>query len=158
MRRVLLASLFAAASMAIGLVGTAGADIAPTVSINPTDPVLSGVPIYGNVLLAFDFTDNSTPPSASAGPLDEFNIIVDVFPENTGGYIRMVAVPPSGSGLSNMVCTTPPYGSFQPVQQGQAECSFNFTTPGVWAIHAQYESVLKTPVTSESITNLRVGQ
>jgi hypothetical protein len=154
MRRVLLASLFVAASMAIGLMGTAGADIDPTVSL---DPVLSGVPIYGNVLLAFDFTDNSTPPSASAGPLDEFNIIVDVFPENTGGYIRMVAVPPSGSGLSNMVCTTPPYGSFQPVQQGQAECSFNFTTTGVWAIHAQYESVLKSTVSSESITNLRVG-
>ncbi|MGC2175279.1 MAG: hypothetical protein WA614_07435 [Acidimicrobiales bacterium] len=158
MRRVFLASLFAAACVAIGFVGTAGADIAPTVSLNPTDPVLSGVPIYGNVLLAFDFTDNSTPPSASAGINDEFNIVVDVFPQNTGGYIRMVAVAPVNSGVSNMVCTTSPYGTFQPVQQGQAECSFNFTTPGVWAIHAQYESVLKSTVTSESITNLRVGQ
>ncbi len=155
MRRVLLASLFAAACVAFGMAGTAGADITPAV---PIDPILSGVPIYGNVLLAFDFTDNSTPPSASAGALDEFNIIVDTFPENTGGYIRMVAVPPSGSGLSNMVCTTYPYGSFQPVQQGQVECSFNFTAPGVWAIHAQYESVLKSTVSSESITNLRVGQ
>jgi hypothetical protein len=150
MRRALLASFFVAASISLGIVGTAGAAINPVVSLNP---VLSGVPIYSNVILAFDFSDNSSPPSASSGT---FNVIADVFPENTGGYIRMVAVAPAGSGYGNLVCKTS-YGSFQPVQQGQAECAFNFTTSGVWAIHAQYESETSSTVTSESITNLRVG-
>jgi hypothetical protein len=131
-------------------VGTAGADIDPSVSLNP---VLSGVPIYSNVILAFDFSDNSATPSVSGGT---FNIIADVFPENTGGYLRMVAVAPANSGVSNIVCKTS-YGSFQPVQQGQAECAFNFTAPGVWAVHAQYEVEMKSTITSESITNLRVG-
>lgn len=144
MRRVLLGSLLAAACMGFGFVGTAGADINPTVSINP---ILS-LPVYANVLLSFDFTDNSAPPSASQGP---FNIITDVFPGNTGGFIRMVAVAPAGSGQSNLVCP------FQPLQQGQAECAFNFTTSGVWAIHAQYASAPKLGVSAESITNLRVG-
>ena len=150
MRRVLLASLFAAASLSLGLAGTASAAINPVVSLNP---VLSGVPIYSNVILAFDFSDNSAPPSASTGT---FNVIADVFPENTGGEVRMVAVAPEGSGVSNLVCKTS-YGSFQPIQQGQAECAFNFSAPGVWAIHAQYEVELGSTVSSESITNLRVG-
>lgn len=165
MRRVLLASLFAAASVGLGLAGTlglggtAGADIAPTVSLNP---VLSGVPIYSNVLLAFDFSDNSGPPTVSSGPSSvsqgpspasagAFNIIVDVFPESTGGYVRVVAVPPAAANESNLDC------SFQAVQQAQVECAFNFDTPGVWKIHAQYETGLKLGVSSESITNLRVG-
>lgn len=143
MRRVILGSLLAAACMGFGFVGTAGADISPTVSINP---ILSLVP--GNVLLSFDFTDNSAPPSASSGT---FNIITDVFPGNTGGYIRMVAVAPAGSGQSNLVCP------FQPLQQGQAECAFNFSTSGVWSIHAQYASAPKLGVSADSITNLRVG-
>ena len=64
MRRVLLASLLAAASIGVGLgmIGTAGADINPHVPLNP---ILSGV--YSNVILSFDFSDNSSPPSASAG-------------------------------------------------------------------------------------------
>src|ERR1700691_178626 len=132
MRRVLLASLFAAASISLGFVGTAGAAINPTLSLNP---VLSGVPVYSNVILAFDFSDKSAPPSASSGT---FNVIADVFPANTGGDVRMVAVSPVGSGVGNITCRTT-YGSFQPVQQGQAECAFNFSAPGVWAIHAQYE-------------------
>jgi hypothetical protein len=150
MRRVLLASLFVAASVSLGIAGTAGAAINPVVSLNP---VLSGVPIYSNVILAFDFSDNSAPPSANTGT---FNVIADVFPENTGGEVRMVAVAPANSGVSNIVCTTT-YGSFQPIQQGQAECAFNFTAPGVWTIHAQYEIQLKSTVSAESITNLRVG-
>ncbi|HEY1761604.1 MAG TPA: hypothetical protein VGG17_03320 [Acidimicrobiales bacterium] len=150
MRRVLLASFFAAASISLGFVGTAGAAINPVVSLNP---VLSGVPVYSNVILAFDFSDNSSPPSASTGT---FNVIADVFPENTGGYVRMVAVSPANSGVGNIVCKTS-YGSFQPVQQGQAECAFNFSAPGVWTIHAQYETELTSAVSSESITNLRVG-
>jgi hypothetical protein len=148
MRRVLLASLFIAATMSFGIMGTAGADISPSVPLNP---VLSGVPIYSNVILAYDFSDNSSPPSASAGANDLFNVIVDVFPENTGGEIRMVAVAPANSSANNLVC------SFQPLQQGQAECGFNFTAPGVWAIHAQYIVYAKASVSSESITNLRVG-
>jgi hypothetical protein len=150
MRRVLLASLFVAASISLGFVGSAGAAINPTLSLNP---VLSGVPIYSNVILAFDFSDNSAPPSASTGT---FNVIADVFPENTGGEIRMVAVAPAGSGVNNLVCHTT-YGSFQPIQQGQAECAFNFSAPGVWAIHAQYEVETGSAVSAESITNLRVG-
>jgi len=145
MRRVLLASLFVAASISLGFVGTAGADINPVVTLNP---VLSGVPIYSNVILAFDFSDNSAPPSASTGT---FNIIADVFPENTGGDIRMVAVAPASSGASNLVC------SFRPVQQAQAECNFNFTVPGVWTIHAQYAVDAKDGISAESVTNLRVG-
>ncbi len=161
MRRVLLASLFVAASIGLGLgmIGTAGADINPVVPINP---ILSGVPIYSNVILSFDFSDNSAPPTVNAGsasagsvsslaPDGSFNIITDLFPENTGGFIRMVAVAPVGSGVSNLVCP------FQPVQQAQAECWFNFLTPGVWTIHAQYASDLKSSVSAESITNLRVG-
>jgi hypothetical protein len=159
MRRVLLASLFAATSISLGFVGTAGAAINPVVSLNP---VLSGVPVYSNVILAFDYSDNSAPPTVSSGtpaagsdsslaPDGSFNIITDLFPENTGGFIRMVAVAPAGSGASNLVCP------FQPVQQAQAECWFNFMTPGVWNIHAQYASDLKSSVSAESITNLRVG-
>jgi hypothetical protein len=159
MRRVLLASLFVAASVSLGFVGTAGAAINPVVSLNP---VLSGVPIYSNVIVAFDFSDNSAPPSASTGPQTassnpstapngSFNIIADVFPENTGGFIRMVAVAPAGSGVNNLVCP------FQPVQQAQAECWFNFTAPGVWNIHAQYALDMKSSISAESITNLRVG-
>ncbi len=158
MRRVLLASLFAAASISLGFVGSAGAAINPVVSLNP---VLSGVPIYSNVILAFDFSDNTLPPSSNSGtpaagssataPDGSFNIITDVFPENTGGFVRMVAVAPANSGVSNLVC------SFQAVQQAQAECWFNFTAPGVWNIHTQYASDPKLGVSSESITNLRVG-
>lgn len=146
MRRVLLTSFFAAAIVGFGFVGTAGADISPTVSINPID--ISGVPIYSNVILSFDFSDNSAPPSASAG---QFNIVADVFPGNTGGDIRMVAIAPSGSGESNLVCP------FSAIQQAQVECSFNFTTPGVWSIRAQYAEDMKQGVSSVSITNLRVG-
>jgi hypothetical protein len=145
MRRILLGTLFGAASVSLGLAGTAGALISPSVSLNP---VLSGVPVYSNVILAFDFSDNSAPPSASSGT---FNIIADVFPENTGGDIRMVAVAPASAGVPNLVC------SFKPVQQAQTECAFNFTAPGVWAIHAQYAVDAKSSVSSESIANLRVG-
>jgi hypothetical protein len=159
MRRALWASLFIAASISLGFVGTAGALINPSV---PIDPVLSGVPVYSNVILAFDFSDNSAPPSANNGTpsavitgatenSNMFNVIANVFPQNTGGVIRMVAVAPASSNANNLVCP------FQAVQQAQAECSFDFTAPGVWSIHAQYASSTKLSVSSESITNLRVG-
>lgn len=146
MRRVLLAPLLVAAVVGVGFAGTAGADIAPTV---PLDPILSsGVPVYSNVILSFDFSDNSAPPSVSGGP---FNVIADVFPGNTGGDIRMVAVAPSSSGASNLVC------SFHAIQQAQSECTFNFTTPGVWSIHVQYAVDAKQGISAESVANLRVG-
>ena len=46
----------------------------------------------GTVLLSFDYSDNSAPPSVSNGP---FNVIVDVLPGDTAGLIRMFAVAPA---------------------------------------------------------------
>lgn len=133
MRRALLAALFTAASVGF-LVLPAGAD-----------PALA---VPSSVVLAFDFSDNSTPASASNGP---FNIIADVLPEGTGGIVRMVAIPPADSNLNNLIC------KFQPVQQAQVECAFNFTTNGVWSIKAEYSTDLKSDVSSVSITQLRVA-
>ena len=150
MRRVLLASLFAAASISLGFVGTAGAAINPTLSLNP---VLSGVPVYSNVILAFDFSDNSSPPSASSGT---FNVIADVFPENTGGYIRMVAVSPAGSGVGNMVCKRPTGASsrFSRVRRSAPSISL---LPACGQFTRSTKSKRSSAVSSESITNLRVG-
>ena len=130
MRRALLAALFVASSVGI-LSLPAGAD-SPTPS---------------NIVLSFDFSDNSAPASASNGP---FNVIANVLPEHTGGVVRMVAIAPDNSGNSNLVCP------FQPVQQSQVECAFNFTTNGVWSIKAQFAPDNKSDVSSISITRLRV--
>jgi hypothetical protein len=62
----------------------------------------------------------------------------------------MVAIAPAASGNSNLVCP------FQPVQQSQVECAFNFSADGVWVIKAQYTIDLKASVSSVSITSLRV--
>ena len=130
MRRALLAALFVASSVGI-LSLPAGAD-----SSTPS-----------NIVLSFDFSDNSAPASASNGP---FNVIANVLPEHTGGVVRMVAIAPDNSGNSNLVCP------FQPVQQSQVECAFNFTTNGVWSIKSQFAPDNKSDVSSISITRLRV--
>ena len=116
-------------------------------------------PLFSNVVLSFDFSNNSAPASANAvgsastGPstsAGSFNVISDVLPENTGGFVRMVAIAPAASGNSNLVCP------FQPVQQSQVECAFNFSADGVWVIKAQYSIDLKSSVSSVSITSFRV--
>jgi hypothetical protein len=72
-----------------------------------------------NVVLSFDFSDNSLPASMS-------------------------------STVNNLVC------SFQPVQQGEVECAFDFTADGVWTVKAQYATDTKSAVSSVSSTSLRV--
>jgi hypothetical protein len=130
MKRALLAALFVASSVCITCL-PAGADSSTS----------------SNIVLSFDFSDNSSAASASGGL---FNIIADVLPEHSGGVVRMVAIAPADSGYSNLVCP------FQPEQQSQAECAFNFTTNGVWSIKAQFAPDKLSDVASVSITNLRV--
>jgi len=129
MRRLLCAALLVASSIGI-IVIPAAAD--------------SG---NGTVLLSFDYSDNSAPPSVSSGP---FNVIVDVLPGNTTGLIRMFAVAPASTNDSNIVCR------FQWINQSQAECAFNFPDNGVWAIHSQYVVAPQTDVVAVAVTNLRV--
>ncbi len=129
MRRLLCAALLVASSIGI-IVIPATAD--------------SG---NGTVLLSFDYSDNSAPPSVSNGP---FNVIVDVLPGNTTGLIRMFAVAPASTNDSNIVC------HFRWINQSQAECAFNFPDNGVWAMHAQYVVVPQTDVVAVAVTNLRV--
>jgi hypothetical protein len=114
----------------------------------------------GNVVLSFDFSDNSAPASVSLPPVADnsgnsnngaFYVIANVLPEHTGGVVRMVAVAPDNSGVSNLVCP------FQPVQQSEVECAFNFTSNGVWTVKAQYAPDAKSDVASVSITRLRVA-
>jgi hypothetical protein len=99
------------------------------------------------VLLSFDYSDNSAPPSASNG---SFNVIVDVLPGDATGLVRMFAVAPASTNDSNIVC------HFQWINQSQVECAFNFPDPGVWAIHSQYVVAPQTDVVAVAVTNLRV--
>jgi hypothetical protein len=46
---------------------------------------------------------------------------------------------------------------YQPVQQSQVECNFNFSTNGVWSIKAQYSVDTKSAISSVSVTSLRVS-
>ena len=131
MKRALLAAFFVASSVGF-LALPAGADLP-----SPT-----------NIVLSFDFSDNSLPASLTNG---SFNVIADVLPERTAGAVRMVAIAPDGSSSTNIVC------AFQPVQQSQAECAFNFTDNGVWTIKAQFASDSRSVVSSVSITRLRVS-
>jgi hypothetical protein len=101
----------------------------------------------GTVLLSFDYSDNSSPPSAANGT---FNVIVDVLPGDTTGLVRMFAVAPDNLNDSNIVC------HFQWINQSQVECAFNFPDPGVWAIHSQYVVAPQTDVVAVAVTNLRV--
>lgn len=133
MRRALIAALLAVSSFGVFL-SPVGANT------TTTDP--------NQIMLSYDFSDNTAPASASGGG---FNIIVDVLPERTGGVVRMVAVPPSGAGVSNLVC------KFQPVQKNHMECDFNFTSGGTWLIHAQYATGKGSDVSASALTNINVG-
>lgn len=129
MRRLICAALLVASSIGISAI--------PAVADTSSD----------KVLLSFDYSDNSSPPSASNGT---FNVIVNVLPDNATGLIRMFAVAPEATGDSNIVCR------FQWISQSQAECAFNFPDNGVWAIHAQYVVAPQTDVVSVAVTKLRV--
>ncbi len=130
MRRLLCAAVFVVSVIGVTF-SPAGAD-----------------PIPNRISLSYDYSDNDAAASVSNGP---FNIIVNVLPERYVGLVRMIAVAPADSNASNLVCY------FQWVDSGQAECSFNFTDNGVWAIHAQYEAAPKTEVIATAVTNLRVS-
>jgi hypothetical protein len=138
MRRLLWTVLFSAASIGV-LALPAGADVVAPGNLNP-------------IVLSYDFSNNSASASASNGP---FNITVDILPEHTPGFVRVTAVAPEGSAsipLAPLVC------AYQPVQQSQVQCQFNFTTSGLWSIRADYS--LSTKATSTQIfavTVLRVG-
>jgi len=131
MRRVIVSALVLAA--------TAGLLVVPA-SADPPAP--------SAVILAFDFSDNSAPASASNGT---FNIITDVLPEHTGGVVREIATPPDSANLPNLVC------GYQPVQQSQVECAFNFTVSGVWSIRSEYAVDTKSTVSATATTKIRVG-
>ncbi len=51
---------------------------------------------------------------------------------------------------NNIVCP------FQPVQQSQVECGFDFPSSGVWEIKSQYSIDTVSGVSSVSVTSLRV--
>jgi hypothetical protein len=129
MRRLLCAALIVASSIGIFVI--------PATADSSSD----------KVLLSFDYSDNSAPPSASTGT---FNVIVDVLPGDATGLVRMFAVAPAVTGDSNIVCR------FQWINQSHAECAFNFPDTGVWAIHAQYVVAPQTDVVAVAVTNLRV--
>ncbi|MGA2969415.1 MAG: hypothetical protein ABSE75_06380 [Acidimicrobiales bacterium] len=72
----------------------------------------------------------------------------------------MTAVAPEGSASVPLVC------AYQPVQQSQVQCSFNFTSSGLWSIRADYALSGKTTTTTTTttpsnqifaVTVLRVG-
>ena len=137
MRRLLCAALLVAATGGF-LALPAGAD---TLAASGSAP---------GTTLSFDYSDNTSPPSASNGT---FNIIVDVIPAHTPGVVRIVAIAPANANQPNLVC------DFQTITQSQVECAFNFTSSGVWSIHADYATSAKDPVTvtASAIANLRVG-
>jgi len=131
MRRILCAALVVASSIGFYLI-PAGAD--------------SSTP--AKVTLAFDYSHNSVPASASSGT---FNINVDVLPEHTPGMVRIVASSPAGLSSGDLVCT------YQDVVQSEVDCSFNFTSSGVWSIRAQFAPSKSDSVSAVATTNLRVG-
>lgn len=131
MRRAISAAVLVASTLGMFVV-PAGAD--------PTGA--------NKVSLSYDFSDNNDPASLSNGA---FNISIDVLPEHTPGVVRMVAVAPSDSNVSNMVCR------FQVVSKSTVECAFNFTAPGTWAIHAQYAPNRVSEVVATAVTNISVG-
>ena len=131
MRRLLCAALLVASTIGIFAI-PASAD-----SSNPN-----------KVVLSFDYSDNTTPASASSG---SFNVIVDVLPGTAAGLVRMFAVAPADKNDSNLVC------HFQWISKSQIECAFNFPDNGVWAIHAQYMVAPQTDVVAVAVTNLRVN-
>ncbi|NNN02160.1 MAG: hypothetical protein HKL86_10050 [Acidimicrobiaceae bacterium] len=132
MRRMIVAALMAVSTMGMAAV-PAGADPTP-------QPKLT---------MSFDYSDNSAAAAVSNGP---FNIIIDVLPVTVNGLVRMVAVPPADSNQPRQFCT------WQWIDNNnQVECSFAFTTGGVWSIRAIYQPVPKADATASAYTNLRVG-
>lgn len=131
MRRLLCAALLVVTTVGIFSI-PAGAD--------PATPP--------KVTLSFDYSDNSVPASASGGT---FYITVDVLPEHTPGVVRIVALSPDGLSSDNLAC------AYQPVLKSQVECAFNFSSSGVWAIHAQFAASKLDDASSTATTNLRVG-
>jgi hypothetical protein len=132
MRRALCAALLAVSSIGFFAI-PAGSDIVGSGSVSSS--------------LSFDYSDNSNAASASGAP---FNIIVNVLPGGFSGAIRIVAVAPEGSGVSNLVC------GYREIEKSQAECAFNFTSDGVWSIHAQMADDDRSNVIATAITRLRV--
>jgi len=104
-----------------------------------------------NLVLSFDFSDNSTPASVSNG---KFHIIVNVLPERTSGMVRIVASPPA----SMAVFIAPETCAFQKIVKSQIKCSFHFTTEGVWSVHAQYERAAKGTIAANAVARLRVAK
>ena len=131
MRRALLAVLLTVASLGVSVAAASG---------DVNDPARTN--------LSFDFSDNGSSPSASGG---DFNIIVDVLPEGTPGFVRVVATAPDNAGVSNLVCR------FQSVWKSRVECAFNFTAGGTWSIRAQYATTTTSGVSAVTDTNIRVG-
>lgn len=136
MRRMVASTLLALAPLALF-----AAPAAATAATTPSD---------APVILAFDFSDNSQPASAANG---SFKIIADVLAltGQTGGDVRMIALAPAGSNSNNLVC------GYQAVREGQVECSFNFTTDGVWRVKAEWTDNPKNPISVSSLTVLRVS-
>jgi hypothetical protein len=134
MRRVLWAVLFTAASIGI-LAIPAGAETVLPTGLNP-------------IVLSYDFSNNNQPAAVSNGP---FNVTIDVLPEHTAGVVRVTADAPDGSGNAPVVC------DYQLVQQSQVQCSFNFTTNGLWSIKADFAAGPKQPAQVFAVTVLRVG-
>lgn len=133
MRRALSVLLLAASSVG-WLALPAGAEV--------------NAPEASKIHLSFDFSDNSDPASASS---DSFNIIADVLPEHSPGVVRMVAVAPSDSNLSNLICR------YQAVQRSRVECAFNFSVSGTWEIKSQYATSRSADVSATVVTNIDVS-
>ncbi|MHB1208634.1 MAG: hypothetical protein ACYC1I_02875 [Acidimicrobiales bacterium] len=138
MRRLLVSALLVASSVGFFTI--------PAVADPATNSTTTTIP--SKVTLSFDYSDNSSPASASNG---RFNIIVDVLPEQTPGVVKIIAVAPDSSGVDNLAC------NLQAVQRSQVECAFNFTASGVWSIRALYSVTPKSDVTAFARTNLRVA-
>ena len=134
MRRMLWAFLFTAASVGV-LALPAGAGLAAPGLLNP-------------IVLSYDFSNNSASPAVGSGL---FNITVDILPEHTAGVVKITAVAPDGSASIPLVC------AFQPVQQSQVQCFFNFTTNGLWSIRAIFAPDAKSTSQVVAVTVLRVG-
>ncbi len=131
MRRMIVAALMAVSTVGM-LVIPAGAD--------PGGP---------KITMSFDYSDNSSPASVNNGP---FNIIVDVLPESVNGLVRMVAFPPADSNQPKQFCSNQWIDN-----NNQVECSFFFTSDGVWSIRAVYSPAPHTDAMASANTNLRVN-
>jgi hypothetical protein len=141
MRRALSVLLLAASIVGwLALPAGAGVSAPAGAGVNAPDAI--------KIHLSFDFSDNGDPASASSG---SFHIIADVLPEHSPGVVRMVAVAPAGSNLSNLICR------YQAVQGSQVKCAFNFSVSGTWAIKSQYATSRSANVSATAVTNIDVS-